>query len=248
MKFSANLGFLWTELALPEAIRAAKAAGFDAVELHAPDVPAPDIRAASVDTGLPVLGLNTAPHNSFGCAALPDQSHPTRADIDAAVAYAVAVDARYIHVLAGIAEGSAARACYLAALKYAVAAATPRGLTILIEPINAHDVPGYHLQTTRDAIDVIDAVGEPNLKLMFDCYHVARSETDVSSRMRACFLHIGHIQFAGVPDRGRPDGGALNYKALFDLVTTLGWTAPMGAEYRPAGPTEATLGWMEALS
>ena len=60
MQFSANLGFLWTELPLPEAIRAAKAAGFDAVECHWPyDVPAEELRAVLDETGLPMLGINT---------------------------------------------------------------------------------------------------------------------------------------------------------------------------------------------
>lgn len=244
MKFSANLGFLWTELALPDAVVAAHAAGFDAVEIHTPDVPAGDLLKALDETGLPLLGLNTARHDTFGCAALPGARQQVRADIDAAVTYAALVKAQNIHVLAGIAAGQAARDAYIDALTYACATATEHGLTILMEPINAHDAPGYHLQTTSDAQAVIDAIGAPNLKIMFDCYHVARSEGDVNARLRACLPYIGHIQFAGVPDRGRPDEGTLDYAALFALIADLGWTAPLGAEYRPKGPTEETLGWL----
>lgn len=247
MRFSANLGFLWTEMSLPDGVRAAKRAGFDAVEIHSPTVSSGDLSAALMETGLPILGLNTARHDTFGCAALPGAGEQARADIDAAIAYASAVDAANIHVLAGMARGETARRAYLDALKYAADQAAPHDLTILVEPINGHDVPGYHLQTTTDALGVIDAVGAPNLKLMFDCYHVARSEGDVAARLHACLPHIGHIQFAGVPDRGRPDVGALNYRMLFVLMCDLGWTGPVGAEYHPRGPTEDSLGWMQDL-
>ncbi|MEL7106642.1 MAG: TIM barrel protein [Pseudomonadota bacterium] len=244
MRFSANLGFLWTELALPDGVRAAKAAGFDAVEIHAPDVPAAALKTALDETGLPILGLNTARHETFGCAALPGQSQKARADVDAAVTYATAVGAQNIHVLAGVAWGPAAFTAYLETLGYACRAAAAHGLTILIEPINTNDVPGYFLNTTATALEVIGKLGVPNLKLMFDCYHVARSEGDVARRLQVCLPYIGHIQFAGVPDRGRPDQGSLEYRALFAQIAQLGWCAPLGAEYRPNGATEATLGWL----
>ena len=79
---------------------------------------------------------------------------------------------------------------------------------------------------------------------MFDCYHVACSEGDVARRLQVCLPYTLHIQFAGVPDRGRPDEGSLEYRALFAQIAQLGWRAPMGAEYRPNGATEATLGWL----
>ena len=93
MRFSANLGFLWTELSLPDAIRAAKAAGFDAVECHWPfDIPAVDVKAALVETGLPMLGLNTRrgdlAKGENGLAALPGREVDARAAIDEALSYA----------------------------------------------------------------------------------------------------------------------------------------------------------------
>ena len=73
-EFSANLGFLWTDRSLPEAIHAAQAAGFSAVECHWPfETPAQDVRAALHATGVPMLGLNTVRGNpgENGLAALP---------------------------------------------------------------------------------------------------------------------------------------------------------------------------------
>jgi hydroxypyruvate isomerase len=249
MKFSANLGFLWNDLPLPDAIRAAKAAGFDAVECHWPyDIAAGDISKALADTGLKMLGLNTrrgdVAAGDNGLSALPGRESEARAAIDEAIDYAKAIGAVNVHVMAGFCKGEQAQMTFAANLRYACQEAAPHGVTILIEPLNTYDVPGYFLTTTDQAIGIIRAIGLPNLKLMFDCYHVQLMEGDLTHRIERLLPHIGHIQFASVPDRGAPDHGELNYAHLFGVIDKLGYGAPAGAEYRPNGPTEQSLGWM----
>lgn len=249
MKFSANLGFLWTDRSLPSAIHAAKKAGFDAVECHWPyDVPAVEVQAALQETGLAMLGLNTRRGNvkdgDNGLAALPGRSPEARAAIDEAIAYAVAVKAANVHVMAGFASGAAAEEVFVETLRYACAKAQSHGITILIEPLNSYDAPGYFLSMTDQALRIVDAVGTANLKLMFDCYHVQLMEGDLSNRIRRLLPHIGHIQFASVPDRGPPDHGEVSYPHIFDLLANLGYAAPLGAEYKPVGDTRSSLGWL----
>ncbi|MEJ8562081.1 TIM barrel protein [Yoonia sp. GPGPB17] len=246
-RFSANLGFLWTDRPLPDAIHAAHAAGFAAVECHWPyETPASDVRAALDATGLPMLGLNTVRGQvgENGLAALHGRETEARAAIDQAIAYADAVDAQAIHVMAGFAKGEAARDTFETNLTYATAQ-TDR--TILIEPLNRHDAPGYFLETTGQAHEIMSRVDAPNLKLMFDCYHVGRTEGDVMTRLGDLLPLIGHIQFAAVPDRGAPDHGELNYTAIFGHISSLGWTAPLGAEFKPRDP-DAPLRWMQSQS
>ena len=247
MQFSANLGFLWSELALPDAIKAAKQAGFAAVECHWPyNTPAIQVAQALADTGLPMLGLNTrrgdVAAGDNGLAAIPARQQEARAGIDEAIAYADTINASAIHVMAGFASGSQAHETFLANLRYA-SELTPR--TILIEPLNRHDAPGYFLHSTDQAAAIIRSLNKPNIKLMFDCYHVGRSEGDVITRIKALLPLIGHIQFASVPTRGAPDQGELNYSAIFKAIAASGWTRPLGAEYKPNGATEPTLGWMQ---
>ena len=251
MKFSANLGFLWTELSLPDAIHAAKNAGFDAVECHWPyDVPTELTQAALSETGLPLLGLNTRRGNldagENGLTALPDRTIEARAAIDEAIAYAAEIGARNIHVMAGFDRTCAGRHTFIDNLEYACKQGATYGLTMLIEPLNKHDAPGYFLRTTRQAADLIADVGEPNLKLMFDCYHVGRTEGDVMTRLRVMLPIIGHIQFASVPDRGAPDHGEIDYRTVFAEIEALGWSKPLGAEYKPLGETGETLNWMSS--
>ncbi|OSP55823.1 hydroxypyruvate isomerase family protein [Pseudoruegeria sp. SK021] len=252
MKFSANLGFLWADRPLPDAIRAAKAAGFDAVECHWPyDVPAADVQAALAETGLTMLGLNTSRGilraGENGLSALPGRDADARAAIDQSIAYAVAIGAPNIHVMAGFATGDDAHATFLSNLAYACAAAAPHGITILIEPLNRYDAPGYFLTTTAQARQIIAEVGTQNLKLMFDCYHVQLMEGDLTHRLLDLQPIIGHIQFASVPDRAAPDHGEVNYTHIFDIVRDMGWPTPLGAEYKPGGDTDATLGWLTAI-
>lgn len=249
MRFSANLGFLWADLPLPDAIRAAKSAGFDAVECHWPyATPAAEVRAALDETGLTMLGLNTSRGDvtagENGLAALPERSDNARAAIDEAISYAKAIGCKAVHVMAGFASGPQARATFVANLGYACAHASPQGITILIEPLNRYDAPGYFLTTTAQAIDLIDAVDTPNLKLMFDCYHVQLMEGDLTHKLTDLMPQIGHIQFASVPDRGPPNTGEVNYDHIFSVIGSLGYNKPLGAEYKPKVPTDETLSWL----
>lgn len=252
MKLSANLGFLWADRSLPDAIRAAKAAGFDAVECHWPyDVEIKDISNALAETGLPMLGLNTDRGNvaigENGLSALVGREADARAAIDQAITYAAALNVPNIHVMAGFASGDAAHQCFVENLTYACENAAQHEITILIEPLNQYDAPNYFLSTTEQAKQVIADVGLANIKLMFDCYHVQLMEGDIGHRLEQLLPLIGHIQFASVPDRGTPDHGELNYAHVFQVIRDLGYTAPLGAEYKPKGDTEAALGWMSML-
>lgn len=247
-RFSANLGFLWAELTLPEAIRAAAKAGFDAVECHWPyDTPPEDVRKALVETGLPMLGLNTSRGKAGenGLAALKGRTPQARAAIDQALDYAVATGTKAVHVMAGFASGQIAHDTFVENLRYACKNARPHNITILIEPLNVYDAPDYFLQNSDQALRIINQVNDPALKLMFDCYHLQIMEGDLMRRLEKCLPVVGHIQFASVPERREPSLGELNYKHIFTHIEKLGYCAPLGAEYKPDGKTEPTLDWMK---
>lgn len=246
--FSANLGFLWADLSLPNAIHAAANAGFHAVECHWPyATPSSDARTALNETKLSMLSINTIRGDSFefGLNALPNREVDARRAIDQAIVYAVETNTRSIHAMAGIVTGEDAHKTFVNNLKYACKRAQPYGITILIEPLNYFDAPDYFLQTTVQALKIIEEVGSDTLKLMFDCYHVQIMEGDLLPRLEACLPNIGHIQFASVPDRTSPTTGEIDYKRVFAQIDRLGYTAPLGAEYKPQAKTELTLDWMK---
>jgi 2-dehydrotetronate isomerase len=248
VKFSANLGFLWADRPLPDAIRAAKAAGFDAVECHWPyDVPVAETKAALEETGLPMLGLNTRRGNvtigENGLAALPGREADARSVIDEAIAYAGAVSAGAIHVMAGNSSGPRARQAFRDNLAYACDAAGD-AVTILIEPLNHYNAPGYFLNSTAQATDIIREVGRANLRMMFDFYHVQIMEGDVTRRFETLLPFIGHVQVASVPDRGPPDHGELDYLYVLGRIEALGWSGPIGAEYVPETTDAPDVHWL----
>ncbi|MFU8881699.1 MAG: hydroxypyruvate isomerase family protein [Rhodobacterales bacterium] len=251
MRYSANLGFLFTDMPLPQAIHAAKKAGFDAVECHFPyDIPAAEVAAALYETGLTMLGLNTVPGDKaagdFGLAALTGREDEARSAIAQAIDYAVATGTKAVHVMAGRTDGgAAAEATFRANLTYACQLAAPHGITILIEPINTRDVPDYHLSRTDHAAQIIADLGQPNLRLMFDCYHMQIMQGDLATHLQKLLPIIGHIQIAAVPDRGEPDQGEVGYPWLMRHLASLGYSDPIGAEYKPRAGTLNGLVWLD---
>lgn len=250
LSFSANLGFLWKEKTLAQAINLAADAGFSAVECHWPyDQPVEDVARALQENGLPMLGLNTRPGNlasgDFGLSALPGREIEARVAIEEAIDYGTRIKARNIHVMAGKTVGKEATDTFVSNLSFACEQAASAGIGILIEPINTVDVPGYFLNTIAQAADICHQVDQANIAIMFDCYHVAKMDFDVEAELETFFAAIGHVQFAGVPDRGPPDEGMLDYDRIFAKLESLGQAKPVGAEYRPATTTEASLGWLD---
>ena len=252
LQFSANLGFLWTEVPIDQAILRAADAGFSGIEMHWPD-PADisKIKSALTAANLPLLSLNTVPgtkqDGDFGLCALPDRRGEAKAAIDLAVDQAHALNAKFVHVMAGNASGGDAHETFIENLAYALDMTRGLGIQILIEPINSYDVPEYFLKTVDQAIDVINEIGSSDLKLMFDFYHVERQQDSAITRFQAALSFVGHVQFASVPDRASPDHGDLDFDEVFKILDAH-WNGFCGAEYRPSGPTDASLQWLQNLN
>lgn len=248
-RFSANLGFLWSELSLPDAIRRAHSTGFDAVECHWPYAfEAEAVNAALAETGLPMLGLNTVRGDlaagDFGLAASPGRIEEARAGIDQALDYAHTIGAGAVHVMAGRAGD---QDVYIENIAYAAEEARDLGLSILLEPLNHRDVDDYFLCEVEQAAEIIRIVGAPNVKILFDCYHVQIMEGDLLRRIEAHLPFIGHIQIAAVPTRAEPDDGEVAYDRLIPAIYEAGYQGYIGAEYKPRGTTEDGLGWLAAM-
>ncbi|KDB06259.1 Hydroxypyruvate isomerase [Burkholderia sp. lig30] len=253
-RFAANLTMMYNEHAFLERFAAAARDGFRAVEYLFPyDFSADAIRTQLDAHGL-VQALFNAPPGDWaagerGIASLPGREDEFRRGLDTALDYTRALGNTKLHVMAGvIAPGqdrARHRATYLANLAQAAQAAAAHGVTILIEPINPRDMPGYFLNRQDDAQAICAEVGAPNLKVQFDCYHCQIVEGDLTKKLERDIAGIGHIQIAGVPERHEPDIGELNYPYLFERIDALGYDGWIGCEYRPKAGTSAGLGWLQ---
>lgn len=253
---TANIAFLFAERSFLERIDAAKRAGFDKVECHFPyEFPVPLLRDRLAMAGVALTGLNTVPgdndHGEWGRAALPGRETAFRHDFEQALHYAVELGAKVIHVMAGVVaepERAAARRTYIANLRWAARLAAGTNVVLLLEPLNMRDRPGYLVSTSDDIVDIIGEIAEPNVKLLFDVYHVQIMEGDLITRLNRHRDMIGHVQVAAVPSRAEPDEGEVSYAAIFKALDAIGYGGLIGLEYRPRGRTEDGLGWLRRLN
>ena len=246
-RFAANLTMLFTERPLLERPAAARAAGFDAVEVLFPYEAEPGAWHAALRSAMMPLALFNTPVRDWaggdrGAAAIPGHEAAFRTDFQRALRYAAVLEPKHIHIMSGIATGPEAMATFTENLRWAACAAPRQSLTI--EPINQIDIPGYFLNDFDMAAKILNAVAAPNLALQFDAYHAHKITGDVTWTWAAHGARAVHVQIAAAEGRHAPGSGAIDYPAFFAQLDETGYDGHVSAEYLPAGRTEDGLGWL----
>ncbi|HSI47587.1 MAG TPA: hydroxypyruvate isomerase [Ideonella sp.] len=253
-RFAANLSLLFTEVPLPQRFARAAAAGFRFVECQFPyDFPADALRAEMDAAGLKMV-LHNLPAGDWaagdrGIACDPARVAEFRAGVPRALAYAEALGVPQLNLLAGLTPtgvpAAQVRATFLDNLRFAADLLAEHGRTLLVEPLNTFDVPGFWLHSSHDAQALIEEAARPNVKIQFDLYHLQRMQGELAGTLLRQLPHIGHVQFADNPGRHEPGTGELNFTFLFAHLDRIGYDGFVGAEYLPLAGTEAGLGWLE---
>jgi len=256
-RFAANLTMMFNEVPFPQRFAAAAKAGFAAVEFLFPyDYPPAEVARWLQEAGLKNALFNMPPGDwaagERGVASLPGREEEFRAGVARAIEYARALGTPSINALAGLlpsgADRKRHREVFVTNLRHAAKALAEDGLTLLIEPINSRDIPGYFLNTQAEAHAIREEIDQPNLKVQMDFYHAQIVEGDLSITLKKQIAHVGHVQIASVPDRHEPDEGEIDYRHIFRLLDELGYPGWVGCEYRPRGRTEDGLGWLKELA
>ncbi|AVP57680.1 2-oxo-tetronate isomerase [Pulveribacter suum] len=262
-RFAANLSMLYAEHDFLDRFAAAARDGFAGVEYLFPYAwPAPAIAERLAAHGLTQVLFNAPPGDwaagERGLACLPGREAEFQHGIELALQYARQLGCERVHVMAGIAPAGAAREalheCYVQRLRWAAQRAAAQGVRLLIEPINGRDMPGYFVQRQAQAHALVQEIAAANVQVQLDLYHLQIMEGDVAMALRRDLPtgRVGHLQIAGVPERGEPDQGELSGPYLFgvidELAASCGWGGWVGCEYRPrdasAGGTTRGLAWM----
>ena len=251
-KFCANLSMLFTELPFLDRFQAAAEAGFKGVEYLFPyDYSQGELTVRLKDNGLTQVLFNMAGGNraegEMGISALPARVAEFREDLARAAEYALALGCKQVHCMAGTPPPDCAPAkaheTYVANLRFAAAEFHGHDLRVLIEPINTRDRPGYFLNRSQQALDIIAEVGAPNLRLQYDVYHMQIMEGDLTPTIEKHLASVAHVQVADNPGRHEPGTGEINFPFIFSTLDRLGYDGWIGCEYSPLSGTRESLDW-----
>ena len=255
LRFAANVSMLFTEVPFLDRFALAARAGFAAVECQFPyEAPAAEIRARLDGHGLAMV-LHNLPAGDWaagerGLACLPDRVDEFRAGVPRALAYAHALGVAQVNCLAGIAPAGAGvetlRRTLVDNLRFAARAFAAEGLKLLVEPLNTFDIPGFFVNRTDQCVALLDEVGEPNVFVQYDAYHMQRMEGELAGTLARHLPRIAHVQVADNPGRHEPGSGEIRFEFLFAELERLGYAGWIGCEYKPAGRTDVGLDWLPA--
>jgi len=253
-KFCANLTMMYNEVDFLERFGAAAKAGFRGVEYLFPYPYDKNQLKEQLAKHKLTQVLHNLPAGDWGKGERGIACHPNRVSefregVGKAVDYATTLGCKQVNCLAGIApEGVAAdklRETFVGNLKFAAGELKKAGIRLLIEPINTLDIPGFYLSRTQQALDIIRDMGSDNLFVQYDIYHMQIMEGDLARTMEKNLKLIAHMQLADNPGRHEPGTGEINYPFLFGHIDRIGYQGWIGCEYKPAGATEAGLGWVK---
>ncbi len=256
MRFAANLTMLFTELPFIDRFEAAARNGFRAVEYmfpYAEDTDAiaralTELRLRQVLFNLPAGDWAAGDR---GIAVDPDRRDEFRAGVARALDLARRFSCTRLNCLVGrrneAIEGREQWRCVVDNLRYAAGALAGDGISLLVEPVNTYDIPGFFLSTSAQTIGLLDEVAAPNARLQYDVYHMQRMEGNLTKTMQQLAGRIGHVQIADAPDRHEPGTGEINFPFVLRALDLSGYTGYVGLEYRPSGKTDQSFGWIETM-
>ena len=252
-RFAANLSMMFNEVDILDRFEAAAKAGFTGVEYLFPyDHEADRLAERLKDNGLTQVLFNL-PGGDWetgerGLACLPDRVTEFQSGIAMAAEYSTALGCRQVNCLAGIAPENAdmnrLHRTFVDNLRVAARRLEEAGVLLVIEAINVIDIPGFFLNTTAQARQIIEEVGSPNLAIQYDVYHMQIMEGDLARTIESNLDLIRHVQIADNPGRHEPGTGEINYPFIFEHLDRLGYEGWISAEYMPATTTAEGLSWL----
>jgi hydroxypyruvate isomerase len=251
-RLAANLSTLFKERPFLDRFAAAAQAGFRAVEYQYPyESPAAEIAARARASGLEVV-LHNMPRGDageHGTACLPGREERFRSDLEIAVQYARAAGCARIHCLAGVAppdaDPKAVHKTFVANIRFAARRLAGEGIQVMLEPLSAGTVAGCFLTGSAQAAALIDEIGEDNVKLQYDFFHMQMMEGNLARSVERLLPWIGHLQLADAPARHEPGTGEINFDFLLGHIDRIGYSGWIGCEYNPAGDTVEGLKWAQ---
>ncbi|MBL1419079.1 MAG: TIM barrel protein [Alphaproteobacteria bacterium] len=253
-KYSAHLGYLFTEVEFEKRFVLAASSGFSAVEAPSPyAVPATEMAEWLKRIELPYVQFGLKSGNAAagekGIAILPNRRAEFKASVAEGLDYAETIGVKMLHAMAGVMpqqqRTNEHQDCYLENLNYAATQAEQRGIQIIVEAMNPVSVPNYYLSTAAESAAVIKQVGHKNIGLLLDIFHTVSVGDDPIATIHQYADIISHIHIADVPNRHEPGSGTIDFTAVRQALAEINYEGFIGCEYTPAGETIAGLNWLK---
>jgi hydroxypyruvate isomerase len=251
MRYSACIEWLFAPEApvFADRIRAAKAAGLDAVEFwRFSHRDLDQVKAALDETGLELAGILCEPISPL---TNPESHAWFLEGVRTSLAAALKLGAKCIIAQAGDDLPGVARARQHAAivdvLRRAADILAGSGVTLALEPLNDRvDHPGYYLTSTTEGLDIVDEVGRPEIRLLYDIYHAAVMGEGIEL-LEGRLDRVVHVHLADAPGRHQPGSGSMLYAERLDWLASHGYAGLVGLEYRPTVGTVESLRFRDTL-
>ncbi|HEX9484400.1 MAG TPA: TIM barrel protein [Gemmatimonadaceae bacterium] len=222
----------YRQIPIDDLCEAAKGFGYRGIDLLDP-----------VDYEVPRRhGMVCAMANGFGTIPVgfnrPDHHDKLVADGEKMIPLAAAAGVPNIVCFsgnrAGLSDGEGIANC-ITGFKRLVPTAEKYGVTLCMELLNSKvDHKDYQCDHTAWGVQVVQGVGSPRLRLLYDIYHMQIMEGDVIRTIRANAPHIAHFHTGGVPGRNEiDDTQELNYRRVMEAIADTGFTGYVAQEFVP---------------
>jgi len=252
-RFAVNLSTIFTEVPFLERFKKARECGFSFAECQFPyEYGIDEIVRELEEQKLTLLLINLPPgdwdNGERGIAIFPDRTEEFKASVEKGIAYAQGLNISLIHCMAGVMSADIhkdeAKETFMKNIRYAAEKMAVHNMTLLIEPINPFDMPGYFLSDIDEAVSLITELNLPNVKLQYDFYHMQRIQGNLLTTFEKYKNVIGHVQIADVPGRHQPGTGEINYRNVFQFLEKNSYNGFIGLEYIPSGKSENSFNWL----
>jgi len=229
--------------ALADRIRAASNSGLRYAEFHLwRDKDLKSIESALAETGVVLTGICVDPRRSIVDPAERDEF---LAAVQETIEMAKPLGSPPLIIASGFrVEGMSEQAHFdnaVTSLRAAADMAEEAEITLVLEPLNTELFAAMYLVSTSLGLDLIEAVGSPRLKLLYDAYHSRVMSENMREVLTGRMHLVEHVQVAGYPGRNEPGTGDFDCAEVVQILRDLDYTGRIGLEYFPTRPSEASV-------
>ena len=251
VKFSVCIEMLLTEYPFAERARKAAGLGFGAIEFWLPDEKGKDMKAmrqVTHDCGIVVSNIvvNSNAGDIGGSLVRASDKSTYLKRLRKTIEIAHMLDCEKMitcsgNTLKGVSIQRQTKSM-IHTLKEASRMTEREGIILLLEPLNTIvDHPGYFVDSAGLGFEIVRDVGSPNLKLVYDVYHMQMMGGNILHTIERNLKSIAHIHCAGAPGRHELDLGELDYRNILKKIDELGYDGLVGLEYNPTVSSEESL-------